>query len=76
MILYSKNQDPINSVLYISGCILTKLKEYEEVEISSLYNLLKHEYNKDLTYNKFILSLNLLFLCEKLILKEGNISYA
>lgn len=71
MILLSNNQNPINSIIYISGCIYGELKNQTQYDLSQLFYLIKERYNRNISINRFILAINFLYLCG-LIYLEGH----
>lgn len=69
-----KDRKPVNTVYYISGCILKEILNKEE-KMEILFQKLKKRNNK-LEYKDFILSLDFLYLIDKIKFQEGSIKHA
>lgn len=70
--LINKDGKPIDSIYFISCCILEELGKEENISIEELYILVVNKYNEELKYMDYSLSLNFLFLIDKIELyKEG-----
>lgn len=64
---------PQNTVLYIASCVLELLKHKSYNDIDELRADAMHQYEIEINYSAFILSLNFLFLIEKIVIKNKQI---
>lgn len=64
---------PQNTVLYIASCALELLKHKSYNNIDELRADAMQQYGIEINYSSFILSLNFLFLIEKIVIKKNQI---
>lgn len=67
-ILINLDAKPNDSIYYISACILEEANSTTNVD--KLFNTIQSIYNKTLTYRDYMLSLNFLFLLDKISIDE------
>ncbi len=65
MLMPSKIVTPSDSIIYISKFILEKVGE-RSISLDSLYESVSKSYPKSLSMDKFLLSVNFLFIIGKL----------
>jgi len=76
ILLINKSRHPVDSLFYIAACVANELKKKsKEVFTDDLYETILNGYNNKLSYSDFILSLNFLFLINKIHLTERGIGY-
>lgn len=69
--IIDKDSSPKDTIYYTSACIL-EIIAYKEYNVDDLYETLKGRYNDSLEYTIYLLSLDFLFLINKItISKEG-----
>ncbi|WP_396266330.1 ABC-three component system middle component 6 [Halobacillus amylolyticus] len=69
--IIDRDSNPKDTVYYISACIL-EISNVQNYNVEGLYEELKEQYNDSLEYTIYLLSLDFLFLIEKIsISKEG-----
>lgn len=68
-----RDKKPVDTIYYISGCILKEIKNKEK-NIDKLYENIK-KINNNLEYKDFVLSLDFLYLIKKITLNKRNIKY-
>lgn len=69
--IIDRDSNPKDTVYYISACIL-EIITLNKHNVESLYEALKERYNDSLEYTIYLLSLDFLFLIDKIsISKEG-----
>ncbi|HFK1752607.1 MAG: hypothetical protein M3Z48_00875 [Lactobacillus sp.] len=73
--LINKDGKPVDSIYFIACCILEELRKKEVISIEELYLEIVDKYNKKLKYMDYSLSLNFLFLIDKIELYKGEIRH-
>ncbi len=74
MIIINKDAKPRDTVYYISCCAFGALKRHGSVDLKRLYEIVKNSYDLiDLNYTSFQLSVNFLFLVNKIELDREKI---
>ncbi|GLF86380.1 ABC-three component system middle component 6 [Bacillus safensis] len=69
--IIDRDSNPKDTVYYISACIL-EIISLNKHNVEDLYETLKKRYNDSLEYTIYLLSLDFLFLIDKIsISKEG-----
>ena len=63
--IIDRDSKPEDTVYYTSACIL-EIGSSDEYNVEVLYEILKDQYNKSLEYNIYLLSLDFLFLINKI----------
>lgn len=69
-ILINLDAKPSDSIYYISACILEELGNTGNV--GKLFDVIQSTYNTTLMYHDYLLSLNFLFLLNKIEIDEGG----
>jgi hypothetical protein len=64
---------PQDTVLYIAACALELLKHKSYNDIDELRADAMRQYEIEINYSSFILSLNFLFLIKKIIIKNNKV---
>ncbi|MFZ4854509.1 ABC-three component system middle component 6 [Enterococcus entomosocium] len=67
-ILINLDAKPNDSIYYISACVLEEAQNTTNVD--KLFSNVQSIYNKSLTYHDYMLSLNFLFLLDKISINE------
>lgn len=69
--IIDRDSNPKDTVYYTAACIIEVVSS-NDYSVEGLYETLKEQYNDSLDYSIFLLSLNFLFLIDKIsISKEG-----
>jgi len=74
LLLIDHDSKPQDTILYISALLLDKIKEYKKINVALLDEIFKEIDSKHPIY-KFQLSLNFLFLIDKIYIDNGEIVY-
>ena len=74
MLMPTKIVKPVDSIFTISAYLLKVLQELASIDIDSLYEKVNQEYYKKITFEQFLLSLNFLFMTNKVELKNETIT--
>lgn len=72
MIIIDRDSNPKDTVYYISACILEVLYS-KKYNVEDLYETLKERYNDSLEYTIYLLSLDFLFLIDKVSISEEGL---
>lgn len=72
MLLVSKDARPEEGVFYTACCALESLKNHD-MTLDDLYLDVSKKYNKSLDYSTLVLSLDFLFLVNKVEIKKEKI---
>lgn len=72
--LIDKDSKPKDTILYLSAQLLDKLKRRERIKIANINDLYREIDEKQALF-KFNLSLNFLFLVNKVIIEGGELIY-
>lgn len=67
--IIDRDSDPKDTIFYVAASALEILKA-QELDVETLYEVLKKEYNSSLDYNIYLLSLDFLFLLNKICISE------
>lgn len=65
MLLVNEDAKPEETVYYTACCALEVLKEGSGLSLDALYNNVADRYNKALDYSTLVLSVNFLFLIDR-----------
>lgn len=69
--IIDRDSNPKDTVYYIAACIM-EVTSSNKYNVEDLYEILKERYNESLEYTIYLLSLDFLFLIDKIsISKEG-----
>lgn len=69
--IIDRDSKPKDTVYYTAACIL-EIGYSNEYNVEVLYDILRNKHNESLEYNIYLLSLNFLFLIDKIsISKKG-----
>lgn len=65
---------PNNTIFYYSGCIIYIMKNegYLVNDLEGIFENVKKRFNSKITRDKFLLTLNYLFLIDKIVLSEDG----
>lgn len=74
MLLIDHDTKPQNTILYISAQLIEIIKEKKKINIALLDKIFTEIYPKQPIY-KYQLSLNFLFLLDKIAIENGEIIY-
>lgn len=72
--LVDKDSKPQETILYLSAQILSKIKEYRRIDIGALDTIFQDIDSTQPSY-KFYLSLNFLYLMDKVKIEKGELVY-
>lgn len=72
MIIIDRDSNPKDTVYYISACILEVISS-KKYNVEDLYETLKDRYNDSLDYTIYLLSLDFLFLIDKISISEEGL---
>lgn len=72
--LVDKDSKPQETILYLSAQILSKIKEYRRIDIGALNTIFQDIDSTQPSY-KFYLSLNFLYLMDKVKIEKGELVY-
>lgn len=72
MIIIDRDSNPKDTVYYISSCILEVISS-KKYNVEDLYETLKERYNDSLDYTIYLLSLDFLFLIDKISISEEGL---
>lgn len=76
MLLLNKTKHPVDTLYYCAACIINELdSEMDSIFTDDLFESLVKKYNPELIYNDFLLSLNFLYLIDKIELTSRGIKY-
>nr|WP_157822567.1 ABC-three component system middle component 6 [Staphylococcus shinii] len=70
--IIDKDSNPKDTIYYISACAL-KIICLNKYDLESLFELLKSKYNELLDYTTYLLSLNFLFLLNKIKINHEGV---
>lgn len=70
--LIAYDQSPIDTIYYVSACILKELQENAK-DIDVLFSLIQRKFNPNLSYVSYLLAIDFLFLVDKLKLKGKDL---
>lgn len=70
--IIDRDSKPKDTVYYISACILETISSKKH-NVEVLYETLKERYNDSLEYTIYLLSLDFLFLIEKISISEEGL---
>ena len=65
---------PVDSIFSISAYVIKILQESTSIDIDSLYEKINSTYYKKITFEQLLLSLNFLFIINKVDLKNETIT--
>lgn len=65
MLLVNEDTKPEATVYYTACCVLEVLKDRVQLPLDDLYTEVAHRYNKALDYSTLVLSVDFLFLIDK-----------
>ena len=69
--IIDRDSKPRDTVYYTAACIMEVISS-NNYSVEDLYETLKVQYNESLDYSIYLLSLNFLFLIEKILIsREG-----
>jgi len=69
--IIDRDSKPKDTIYYIAACIIEVISS-NQYNVEDLYEILKEQYNGTLDYTIYLLSLDFLFLIDKIsISKEG-----
>ncbi|MFI3116930.1 ABC-three component system middle component 6 [Streptococcus suis] len=71
-LIIERDSIPKNTIYYISGCIIAILRR-EQYDVDNLFEKICDEFNESLEFTNFILSLDFLFLINKINISEKGI---
>lgn len=74
MIMPTKIVKPVDSLFSISAYIISVLQELKSIDIDKLYEKINKKYYKKITFEQLLLSLNFLFIVDKVELKNETIT--
>lgn len=70
--IIDRDSNPQDTVYYISACIL-EIITLKKHNVGDLYEILKGRYNDSLDYALYLLSLDFLFLINKITISEEGL---
>lgn len=74
MLMPTKIVKPVDSLFSISVYIIKIVSEIKVIDIDSLYKELNKSYYKKVSFEQFLLSLNFLFIINKVELRDETIT--
>ena len=74
MLMPTKIVKPVDSLFSISAYIIKIISEIKVMDIDSLYKELNKSYYKEVSFEQFLLSLDFLFIINKLELRNETIT--
>ena len=74
MLMPTKIVKPVDSLFSISAYIVNILQELQSISIDELYEEVNKKYYKKITFEQLLLSLNFLFIVNKVELKNETIT--
>ncbi|MBM7572950.1 hypothetical protein JOC48_003482 [Aquibacillus albus] len=72
MMIIDRDSNPKDTIYYISACILGVISSKKH-NVEDLYETLKEQYNDSLDYTIYLLSLDFLFLIDKITINEEGV---
>lgn len=72
MMIIDRDSNPKDTVYYISACILEVIPSKKH-NVEDLYETIKEQYNDSLDYTIYLLSLDFLFLIDKISISEEGL---
>jgi len=74
MLMPTKIVKPVDSLFSISAYIIKIVSEIKVMDIDNLYKELNKSYYKEISFEQFLLSLNFLFIIDRVELRNETIT--
>lgn len=68
--IINKDEKPKNTIYYIAACIYEVITTVNISEVIQIFEYITYEFNLEINYQMFLLSLNFLFLIGRIEINE------